>query len=81
MSEPAPEHYNLHEAKTQLSRIVHRVENGEEIVLSRAGTPVAKVVPLPRKVHREGRGMYPDIEIADDFDELPDEIAEAFGMR
>ena len=38
--------YNIHDAKTNLSRIIDRVEHGEEIIISRAGTPVAKVVPL-----------------------------------
>ena len=40
MSEPAAQ-FNIHEAKTQLSRIIERVERGEEIVISRAGEPVA----------------------------------------
>jgi prevent-host-death family protein len=55
MSEPAAQ-FNIHEAKTNLSRIVDRVEHGEEIVISRAGVPVAKVVPLNRRVNRTGRG-------------------------
>lgn len=38
-------HYNMHDAKTHLSRIIERVEHGEEIIIDRAGTPVAKVVP------------------------------------
>lgn len=40
------EQFNIHEAKTQLSRIIERVERGEEIVISRAEKPIAKVVPL-----------------------------------
>ncbi|MFB7877402.1 type II toxin-antitoxin system Phd/YefM family antitoxin [Nocardia sp. NPDC056064] len=48
--------FNIHDAKTNLSRIIERVEQGEEIVISRAGTPVAKVVPLSRRVNRTGRG-------------------------
>jgi len=55
MSEPAMQ-FNIHDAKTNLSRIVDRVEQGEEIIISRAGTPVAKVVPLRRAVNRTGRG-------------------------
>jgi antitoxin (DNA-binding transcriptional repressor) of toxin-antitoxin stability system len=46
----------MHDAKTQLSRIIERVERGEEIVISRAGTPVAKIVPLMRDSGRVGRG-------------------------
>jgi prevent-host-death family protein len=48
--------YNIHDAKTQLSRIIDRVERGEEIVIGRAGTPVAKIVPLVRDRGRTGRG-------------------------
>jgi len=75
--------FNIHEAKTNLSRIIDRVEHGEEIIISRAGTPVAKVVPLNRRVHRNARGslrgqlvMAPDW----DSDEVNDAIAADFGM-
>jgi prevent-host-death family protein len=40
---------NMHEAKTHLSKLVERVEGGEEIVISRAGKPAAKLVPMPRQ--------------------------------
>lgn len=40
------EQVNMHEAKTHLSRLVERVEGGEEIVISRAGKPAAKLVPV-----------------------------------
>ena len=49
-------HYNMHDAKTHLSRIIERVEHGEEIIIDRAGTPVAKVVPLVRRVNRTAIG-------------------------
>lgn len=55
MSEAAAQ-FNIHEAKTNLSRIIERVERGEEIIISRAGQPVAKVIPLTRKLRRTGRG-------------------------
>jgi prevent-host-death family protein len=42
------EQVNMHYAKTHLSRLVERVEEGEEMVISRAGKPVAKLVPMPR---------------------------------
>jgi prevent-host-death family protein len=42
------EQVNMHEAKTHLSRLVERVEGGEEIVIGRAGKPAAKLVPIPR---------------------------------
>jgi prevent-host-death family protein len=56
MSADAASRYNIHEAKTNLSRIIERVERGEEIVISRSGTPVAKVVPLAPRARRTGRG-------------------------
>ncbi|MDX3059619.1 type II toxin-antitoxin system prevent-host-death family antitoxin [Streptomyces sp. NE06-03E] len=78
----APRQYNVHEAKTHFSRILQQVETGEEVVISRAGEPIAKVVPLHPKVRRTGRGsLRGQIHIPDDFDELPDDIADAFGMR
>jgi prevent-host-death family protein len=78
----AARQYNVHEAKTHFSRILEQVATGEEVVISKAGEPVAKVVPLRPKVSRTDYGsLRGQIRIADDFDELPDDIAEAFGMR
>lgn len=76
----APE-FNIHEAKTQLSRIIARVERGEEIVISRAGHPVAKMVPLSRAVRRTGRGSLREILVlADDWDDraVNEDIAREF---
>ena len=82
MSAESAEQFNIHDAKTNLSRIIARVEHGEEIVISRAGAPVAKVVPLTRRVDRRGRGslrgqlvMAPDW----DSDEVNEAIARDFG--
>ena len=50
------EQYNVHDAKSQLSRILERVENGEDVVISRAGVPVAKVVRYRRRAARTSRG-------------------------
>jgi len=83
MSE-APTQFNIHEAKTNLSRIIDRVEHGEEIVISRAGTPVAKVVPLIRSVKRTGRGsLRGRLVMTDDWDSdaVNNSIAEDFGLR
>jgi prevent-host-death family protein len=75
--------FNIHEAKTQLSRIVSRVEAGEEIVISRDGHPVAKVVRLDSSVRRSRRGsLRGNIIFADDWDsaETNESIARDFGM-
>jgi prevent-host-death family protein len=48
MSSEDLEQVNMHEAKTHLSKLVGRVEGGEEIVISRAGKPAAKLVPVPQ---------------------------------
>lgn len=77
----AARQYNVHEAKKHFSRILEQVATGEEVVISEAGVPVAKVVPLPPRVKRTGRGsLRGQIRIRDDFDELPDDIADAFRM-
>jgi prevent-host-death family protein len=76
-----PAQFNVHEAKTHLSRILERVEGGEEVVISRAGRPVAKVVPLPGAVRRTGRGSLRGLlTLADDWDsdEVNEQIARDF---
>jgi prevent-host-death family protein len=70
---------NIHEAKTHLSRLVERVEAGEEVVIARAGRPVARLVPLRRltkpRVPGQWRGQ---IVIAPDFDAVNEEIIRDF---
>jgi prevent-host-death family protein len=46
MVQPQPTIVNVHQAKTQLSRLLERVRSGEEIILAKAGRPCAKLVPL-----------------------------------
>jgi prevent-host-death family protein len=73
----------MHEAKTKLSQLVERASAGEDIVIARNGKPVARLVPVaPTNSFAGVRGaLRGQIHIADDFDELPDDIAEAFGAR
>jgi prevent-host-death family protein len=83
MGTDAAAQFNIHEAKTQLSRIIERVERGEQVVISRAGVPVAKVVPFPKRANRHGRGSLADqIELTGDWDspEVNAEIAADFGL-
>jgi prevent-host-death family protein len=82
MSEAAAQ-FNIHDAKTNLSRIIDRVEHGEEIIISRAGTPVAKVIPLNRRVDRSGRGsLAGQLVMAEDWDspQVNESIAHDFGL-
>ena len=70
---------NIHQAKTQLSRLIERVLQGEEIVIGRAGKPVAKLVPYERSVQpRQGGQWRGQVALEDNFDELPEEVAAAF---
>lgn len=73
----------MHEAKTHLSKLVERAEAGEEIVITRRGEPAARLVP-----ERLGGGFASlagawrdKVKIAEDFDELPDDLAEVLGTR
>lgn len=83
MSSEALDQFNIHDAKTNLSRIIERVEHGEEIIISRAGTPVAKVIPLVRRVTRRGRGsLVGRLALTDGWDspEVNEQIAREFGV-
>lgn len=70
---------NIHEAKTHLSKILRRVTAGEEIVIARAGKPVARLVPVaePKRERELGRDRG-KIWIAEDFDELPEDLLDLF---
>lgn len=70
---------NIHEAKTQLSKLLERVAAGEEIVIAKNGQPVAMLVAIVPKARVPGR-MKGQIRIGRDFDApLPEDIADAFG--
>ncbi len=76
-------HYNMHDAKTHLSRIIERVESGEEVVIDRAGSPVAKIVPLTRRVDRAAIGsLAGQVDLSGDWDspQTNDDIAADFGI-
>ena len=74
---------NVHDAKTHLSKLLERVEKGEEIVLARAGKPVARLVPIePAKRKLRPGLMKGRMRIAADFDApLPDDLLELFEGR
>ncbi len=70
----------MHEAKSQLSRLVDLAQAGEEIIIQRSGRPVARLVALERRrpVAEAFGVLRGEIELADDFDELPAELAKHF---
>ena len=70
---------NIHEAKTHFSKLLSRVAKGEEVVIAKAGTPVARLVPLAAKPKQRQLGTERGkIWMAPDFDELPPEFLYAF---
>lgn len=70
----------MHEAKTQLSKLVELAEQGEEVVIQRSGRPVARLVAVERRrpVAEAFGALRGQIELADDFDDLPPEFTEHF---
>ena len=72
--------FNLYEAKTALSRLVDRASRGEEIIIAKAGTPMAKLVPVRNENARRKPGSWKgQVYMSDDFDEpLPTDIVAAF---
>lgn len=70
---------NIHEAKTNLSRLLERVEKGEEIVIGRAGKPVAKLTAFKEERKPRVPGMLKGkIWMSPDFDEPDEELIRAF---
>lgn len=68
----------VHEAKTQLSRLLQEVRAGEDVVITNRGEPVARLVPVTAPARQFGtdRGLF---VVPDDFDApLPDELLDAF---
>ncbi len=76
MGEPT---VNIHEAKTHLSRLIERVETGEEVVIARAGRPVARLVPYQSRTSPRVPGLWHGlVRVAPDFDRPDDAILDAF---
>jgi len=70
---------NVHKAKTELSRLLEAVEQGEDVVIARAGVPVARLVPVRLHQRVPGR-LSGTIRIREDFDApLPAHLAHRFG--
>lgn len=73
---------NISEAKAQLSALIEKVLSGEDVIIGKAGKPVARLIRYEnnRCVRRPG-ALKGKIIIADDFDELPEDISGVFGME
>jgi antitoxin (DNA-binding transcriptional repressor) of toxin-antitoxin stability system len=75
--------YSIGEAKTQLSKLVHQAEEGEEVVVRRGQKPVARIVAITEDepvVRRKPGAMRGRIKMREDFDEWPPDIARALGI-
>ena len=73
---------NISEAKAELSALIEAVQRGDEIIIAKAGKPVARLVAFrgPARPRTPG-AMAGEIWIAPDFDTLPQDMEEAFGME
>ena len=72
---------NISEAKAQFSALIEKVISGKEVIIGKAGKPVAKIVRYNQNEEPRIPGaMQGKIHIAEDFDELPADIGAAFGM-
>lgn len=73
---------NIHEAKTHLSRLVDEVSNGEEIVIAKAGKPLARLIPFRQRTKTRTLGaLVGRLSVPDDFDAplSPDTLADFEG--
>ena len=72
---------NIHEAKSQLSKLVEQALNGEEVIIAKAGKPMVRLVPIQvEDAPRLGGQWKGRVRTADNFDSLPPDIAAAFGV-
>lgn len=71
---------NIHAAKTNLSRLLSRVAAGEEVVIARAGKPIARLVPFREPKAKRTLGLDKGLfEVPEDFDApLPNDVLAAF---
>jgi prevent-host-death family protein len=78
---PGMKMVNVHQAKTELSRLLEAVEGGEEVIIARSGVPVARLVRVRPDERVPGR-LAGVLELREDFDApLPSEVSEGFGLE
>ncbi|MEE8602184.1 type II toxin-antitoxin system Phd/YefM family antitoxin [Euzebya tangerina] len=69
---------NMHDAKSSLSRLIRKVEDGEEVLIGRNGKPVARLVPYVARPGRRPGRLAGKITVEPDFDQTPPEVIRAF---
>lgn len=71
---------NIHDAKTHFSRLLVRVESGEEIIIAKAGKPIARLVPVEKKVIKRKPGSAKGLIVMKNsfFEPLPEDILKEF---
>lgn len=74
---------NIHEAKTHLSRLVEQVAGGDEIVIAKAGKPIARLVPLEKPTNTKRLGLLKGkVKVPRDFNApLPEDLLAEFAGR
>jgi prevent-host-death family protein len=75
--------YTVHEAKTNLSKLIKEAESGKEVVITRGKQPVAKLVPITNAVGKRAPGMFKGQiwSAPDAFDPLTDEELREWGLE
>lgn len=71
---------NIHDAKTHFSRLLSRVESGEEIIIAKAGKPIARLVPVEKKAIKRRPGSAKGLIVMKNsfFEPLPEDILKEF---
>lgn len=70
---------NIHQAKSTLSQLIARAVAGEEVIIAKAGKPIARLIPYKAKTKPRRLGVWKGrVRIAADFDELPGPLQAAF---
>ncbi|MBI2027635.1 MAG: type II toxin-antitoxin system Phd/YefM family antitoxin [Deltaproteobacteria bacterium] len=73
---------NIYKAKTEFSKLIERTQKGEEIIISKAGKPLAKIIPFKQRNVPRNPGYWKNkIKIADDFDKLPHSFMKHFKTK
>jgi len=70
---------NIQEARSKLSQLIARAVAGEEVIIAKAGKPIARLIPYQAKTKPRRLGVWKGrVRIAADFDELPESLQAAF---